>query len=372
MSENERQDARTLDEATAALRDAPIPDGPPQVLRDATVAALRRAENLQAKPSSDRRTTMRLAIKIAAVFVVGLIGFLAYQRLRPPVQQAPEVVVIPDRHRAPVPVPATAPGGAPTDNTLAHPGDAPARPIDTDVQHARVPVVPDPNRLPLRSPAADASIVGTVTFNGEAPEPKQVDMAAVKECAVHHPDGAFDEGLVVTDGRLANVVVWVKPADGQELPPRPVPATPAVLDQKGCQYRPHVVAVQVDQPLVVTNSDAFLHNVHALSIDNPAFNFGQPSKDLRGRSVGPMKVAEVFRVKCDVHPWMGAYVHVIDHPYFAVSGEDGTFAIPAGLPDGEYTLAAWHEKLGEKQAKVSVRGGKAEGVAFAFESEPVQ
>ena len=207
-----------------------------------------------------------------------------------------------------------------------------------------------------------ADITGTVKFEGEAPEPAQIDMSAVKECAAQHPDGAFDESLVVADGKLANVVVSVK-ADNLQ---GEVPKEAASLDQKGCQYHPHVVAVMVGQSLLVKNDDNFLHNVHALSIDNPAFNFGQPTKDPAGRKVDPMKTAERFKVKCDVHPWMGAHVAVFEHPYFAVSKEDGTFKIPGNLPDGEYTLVAWHEKLGEQEAKVMVSGGKAENADFTF------
>jgi plastocyanin len=210
-----------------------------------------------------------------------------------------------------------------------------------------------------------ADITGTVKFDGEAPEPAQIDMSAVKECAAQHPDGAFEESLVVADGKLANVVVFVKADNLQGDAPKEA----AVIDQKGCQYHPHVLGVMVGQPIVVKNDDNFLHNVHALSIDNPAFNFGQPTKDTNGRKVDPMKTAERFKIKCDVHPWMGAHIAVFEHPYFAVSKEDGTFKIPAGkLADGEYTLVAWHEKLGEQEAKVTVAGGKAEGAEFTFKA----
>ena len=207
-----------------------------------------------------------------------------------------------------------------------------------------------------------ADIKGTVSFEGDAPEPEQIDMAAVKECAQQHPDGAFSDVVLVTDGKLANVVVSVKAEPGGEAPKEP-----AVLDQKGCQYVPHVVAVMQGQPLIVKNSDPFLHNVHSLAIDNPAFNFGQPNID-PGRKVDPMKVAERFKIKCDVHPWMNAQVSVFEHPYFAVTKEDGTFTIPGNLPDGEHTLVAWHEKFGEQEAKVTVTGGKAEGAAFTFKA----
>jgi plastocyanin len=214
------------------------------------------------------------------------------------------------------------------------------------------------------SSVSRADISGTVSFEGTAPEPEQIDMSAVKECAAQHPDGAFDESIVAADGKLANVVVSVKADDLKGEASKEVVA----LDQKGCQYHPHVIAVMVGQTIVVKNDDNFLHNVHALSIDNPAFNFGQPTKDTTGRKVEPMKTAERFKVKCDVHPWMGAHVAVFEHPYFAVSKEDGTFKIPGNLPDGEYTLVAWHEKLGEQEAKVMVSGGKAENADFSFKA----
>ena len=202
-----------------------------------------------------------------------------------------------------------------------------------------------------------ADITGTVTFKGDAPEPQQIDMAAVKECAQQHPDGAFDETVVVNDGKLANVVVSVKAEPGGNAP-----AQPAVLDQKACQYHPHVIAVMTGQPITVKHSDPVLPNVHSLALDNPAFNFGQPNVD-PGKKVEPMKAAERFKIKCDVHPWMSAHISVFEHPFFAVSKEDGTFTIPGNLPDGEHTLVFWHEKFGEKEQKVMVSGGKAEANA---------
>ena len=214
-------------------------------------------------------------------------------------------------------------------------------------------------------PGAPPSVTGKVTFSGEAPPPDQIDMSSVKECAQQHPDGAFTESLVVSENNaIKNVMVRVSAGLAEGSYPVPPPAK---LDQKGCQYVPHVTGVMTGQPLLISNSDPFLHNVNGQAQQNPAFNFGQPNID-PGRKIDPMKVPEVFRVKCDVHPWMSAYVHVMDHPFFAVTGDDGTFTL-AGLPPGTYTLTAWHETLGEKTAEVKVEAGRPATTEFTFEAK---
>jgi hypothetical protein len=203
---------------------------------------------------------------------------------------------------------------------------------------------------------APAQVTGKVKLDGKPPAPKEIDMSGVKECAALHADPVMDETIVAkATGELANVVVSVKAEEAAALGGA-IPEQPAVLDQKGCQYVPHVLPMMVGQKLKIKNSDAFLHNVHSLAQTNPAFNFGQPNKD-PGKDVDPPKTAEVIKIKCDVHPWMGAWQVVFEHPFFAASKEDGTFEIK-GLPDGDYTLEAWHEKLGKQEGKVSVKGGK--------------
>jgi plastocyanin len=216
------------------------------------------------------------------------------------------------------------------------------------------------------SSAAFAEIKGKVTLDGKAPEMKEIDMSAVKECAAQHADPVTEQTVVADDkGNLANVIVAIKKAEGQELAGE-APSEPAVLDQKGCMYEPHVVAMMAGQEMVIKNDDPFLHNVHALSTVNPPFNFGQPTKDQEGKKLGAdaPKAEEYFRVKCDVHPWMSAYIGVFEHPFFAVTKEDGTFEIDTkGLADGEYTLTFWHEKFASEtpaEAKVTVKDGKAE------------
>jgi hypothetical protein len=210
---------------------------------------------------------------------------------------------------------------------------------------------------------ASAQITGTVKLDGPAPEPQQINMAANPQCAAAHPNPVLEESIVAGDnGELANVVVSVKAPEGKELK-GDVPKDPVVLDQKGCQYVPHVVAMMVGQDLVIKNDDNFLHNVHSLAIDNTPFNFGQPTKDQKGASRGKdIKTAERFPVKCDVHPWMMAHVNVFEHPFFAVSNEKGEFSIPTkGLEDGTYTLEIWQEKLAPEPLtkEITVKGGKA-------------
>ena len=217
---------------------------------------------------------------------------------------------------------------------------------------------------------AFAEIKGKVTLDGKPPEMKEIDMSAVKECAAQHADPVTEQTVVADDkGNLANVIVAIKKEEGKDLPGE-APSEPAVLDQKGCMYEPHAIAMMAGQEMVVKNSDAFLHNVHALSTVNPPFNFGQPTKDEEGKKLGPdaPKAAEYFRVKCDVHPWMSAYIGVFEHPFHAVSGEDGKYTIKGKVPDGEYTLVAWHEKFGEKEEKVTIKDGKAEK-SFSFKPE---
>lgn len=211
--------------------------------------------------------------------------------------------------------------------------------------------------------AASAQIKGKVVLEGEAPEQEEINMAAEAKCAAAHADPVLDESIVAGEnGELANVVVSIVAPEGKELGGE-VPKKPAVLDQVGCQYTPHVLAMMVGQEMIVKNSDPFLHNVHSLALDNMGFNFGQPNKNPGQKPPGgPPKVAERFVIKCDVHPWMLAHVNVFDHPFFAVTKEDGTFEIPTkGLEDGTYTIEIWQEKLAADPItqEIEVKGGKA-------------
>lgn len=203
-----------------------------------------------------------------------------------------------------------------------------------------------------------ADVTGKATFDGKPPAPKEIKMAAVADCAKQHADPVYDESVVVGEkGELKNVVVYVKKEEGKDLGGA-APAEPAVLDQKGCIYTPHVIPMMVGQAFKIKNSDPFLHNVHGLGRDNGEFNFPQQNVAENDVTNKANKAVETYKVKCDVHPWMGAWVVVLDHPYFAATGDDGAFAIK-NLKDGEYTLVAWHERLGTQEQKVTVKDGKA-------------
>ena len=208
------------------------------------------------------------------------------------------------------------------------------------------------------STAAFAQVTGKVVLDGEPPQRATINMAANAQCAAAHANPVLEETVIVGDNKeLANVVVSIKDDEGKLK--GPAPKEPVKIDQKGCMYTPHVVAMMSGQSLVFTNSDPFLHNVHGLPIDNAPFNFAQPNVDKAGKAVNPSpKVPERFSVKCDVHPWMLSHVNVFEHPYFAVTNEKGEFTIPKGLPDGNYTLVFWHEKWGEQEGpEVEVKGG---------------
>ena len=167
------------------------------------------------------------------------------------------------------------------------------------------------------STMAFGQVTGKVTVTGKVPEMHEIAVIKIlPDYAKNHKGPAFEEKVVAgAKGELANVVVYVKTPEGKTL--GKVPSEAAVLDQVGCVYTPHVVALEVGQPLLVKNSDPFLHNVHTLSIDNNAMNFGQPT--IGEKKIEPFKAVETFKVKCDVHPWMYAWIVVLDNPYSAVS-----------------------------------------------------
>jgi plastocyanin len=205
-------------------------------------------------------------------------------------------------------------------------------------------------------------ITGTITYTGKVPTLKPIAMDADPVCKSKHSTPVPSEALVLGAGNtMANVMVRVKgPVQGSF----PVPATPVVIDQKGCQYHPHVLGIRVGQTLQLRNSDALLHNVHALPKVNTPFNMAMPANRLTADSKFG-KEEGMFLIKCDVHGWMTAYAGVFANPFFSVSGTDGKYKI-SGLPPGNYEIEAWHEKLGTRTGKVTVGASGAGTVDFSF------
>lgn len=218
------------------------------------------------------------------------------------------------------------------------------------------------------SAARAADIYGTITFKGTPP--KEIDIAPLKNdpnCGKLHAEMPTTHFYAVgPQGGLADVVVGLADVHGKSTG---AGAAPLVIDQKGCEYDPYIAACQTGQKILVRNSDPVLHNVHVTptASDNPEENQAQMpnSGDLSFSFKAP---EEFVRFKCDVHPWMFAYVSVFDHPWFAVSAKDGTFRIH-NVPPGEYTLEAAHRKAGKQTQKIVVKDQDVK-VDFTFEAKP--
>src|ERR1041385_2429986 len=207
--------------------------------------------------------------------------------------------------------------------------------------------------------ATAATISGVGSFNGSAPKMKPLGMRADRGCPTA-PQPA--EVVVAKDGKLANVFVYVK--EGLPQGNFAVPSDPVTLDQKGCRYIPHMLGIMAGQPLKITNTDTADHNIHDMPSNNPAFNESQTPTDQPVTRKFP-NAEMMIPVQCNQHPWMRAYINVMSHPYFAVSGPDGSFEI-RNLPPGEYTLAAVHERFGEQTMKVKVGAKETTKAPFVY------
>jgi hypothetical protein len=220
--------------------------------------------------------------------------------------------------------------------------------------------------VPAATDEANAgSITGKVSFAGDKPVMKNLSMDATPACARAHTTPQKSQEVVVNDnGTLKNVFVWVKAGlpDKQWSPP----GGAAKLEQKGCMYEPHVLGVMTAQEIEIINDDPTNHNIHPLPKVNQEWNESQPPKgDAKKKSFARQEV--LIPVKCNVHPWMRAYIGVVGHPFFAVTGDDGTFTIK-GLPPGTYTLEAIQEKFGSKEMQVTVGAKEAKTADFDFKS----
>jgi len=214
---------------------------------------------------------------------------------------------------------------------------------------------------PIAGQGGTGTITGHVHYMGPTPVNPIVRMGADPRCnKLYVGKRPTSPTFVVgADGAFANVLVNL---DGM-FPATPVSTMPVVLDQKDCQYVPRVVAARVGQTLEVRNDDPTEHNSHSASMAGNDFNTTQPIKTVPFHF--KLKAGEVFRIRCDNHTWMLAYVGVFDHPYFSVSGSDGAFTI-ANVPVGKQTVKAWHEVMGTQTQTIDVQAGKTTTVDFTF------
>jgi hypothetical protein len=206
------------------------------------------------------------------------------------------------------------------------------------------------------------AIEGHVRLAGPAPANPIIRMGADPKCSRQYAGRRAVHEFVLrsADGGLANTLVDLQ----GHLAAAPVSADPVTLDQRGCLYTPRVLGMQVGQTLQIKNSDPLLHNVHSLSTRGNVFNVSQPQAGMVYKLA--LKQPDVImRIKCDVHSWMTAYIAVEPHPYFAVSGEGGTFRI-SGVPAGRYSIRTWHERYGQLTQPVTVKAGQTSTIELGY------
>jgi plastocyanin len=221
-----------------------------------------------------------------------------------------------------------------------------------------------PSSTPAKSETDSAAVKGTVKLAGTPPVRTRINMSSDAVCARQHSTALLSEEIVADkNGDLQNVVVFV--ADGLGDRTFDVPAQAAVIEQKGCVYQPHVLALRVNQVFKVINSDPCAHNIHPQPANNREWNRAQSPGSTMEETFPREEVG--IPLKCNVHPWMRAYLAVFKHPYFAVTGKDGSFDL-SSLPPGTYTIEAWHEKLGTATQKITVGSNETKTLQFVFKS----
>lgn len=227
------------------------------------------------------------------------------------------------------------------------------------------PAAPAAPAAPAGPVTGTSGVTGSIAFEGEAPKLLKISMGADPICQAAHDGPVYADIVTVNDNdTLRDVFVYVQ--SGLSGKTYPVPSEEVIFDQSGCQYMPHVLGMQAKQTLKILNSDDTLHNVHALPAKNKQFNYAMP-KFLKTKTAIFDNPEVMVRVKCEVHPWMGAWIGVLDHPFFSVSDDTGAFSI-TGLPAGDYTIEAWHEKYGQVTQQVSLGDDEVKDLSFTFKA----
>jgi len=211
---------------------------------------------------------------------------------------------------------------------------------------------------------AGGTVSGKVTYEGTPAKMKPIDMSKEPSCAKMYTTPLLVETVVTGSGNsLENVLVYVSAG----VPDEAAPSTAAVLTQKGCHYIPHLLAFQVNQELKIQNEDQTSHNIHPLPKLNREWNKSQPP------GTPPISEkydkAEIFPVKCNVHPWMHGTFAVLKNSHYAVTGDGGAFSLANLLP-GRYTITAYHESYGEQSQDVTISGSETKAVNFVFKAKP--
>lgn len=218
-----------------------------------------------------------------------------------------------------------------------------------------------PAQLKKVDPATAGAVAGKVTLSGPAPALETMRVAVDKTCIDAMGSTATSDAILIgADGSIQNAFVYIK--DTLSDYAFDVPTQPYVLDQVGCRYTPRIFGVRVGQPLEMVNSDATMHNVHALPMVNQEFNRATPRKNDRITQIFTAP-EQMVRFKCDLHAWMNAYGGVMPHPFFGVTSADGSFSL-TGVPPGKYELAVWHEKLGSTTQTIEI--GNSQSVSLNF------
>jgi len=213
-------------------------------------------------------------------------------------------------------------------------------------------------------PAGSGNIEGKVTYTGTPPKMKPIDMSKEPTCAKEHNPPETVQTVVTGPGNaLEYVVVYISAGE----PASPTPSQPVRFDQKGCMYTPHVLPMQVDQPLQIFTDDPFAHNIHPLPKLNPEWNKSQPA------GAPPIDTKwskpEFIPVKCNIHPWMHGYFAVLKTSYYSVTDNNGSFSLK-GLPPGKYTVTAWQEQYNFQSQDVTISGNETKTANFVFKVTP--
>ncbi len=211
------------------------------------------------------------------------------------------------------------------------------------------------------APLVTADLKGVVLFEGQVPKGKKLNLPAA--CAKNYKGDAYSNEVIVANGRVQNVLVRITSGlEGKTF--SDIPSEEVELDQHGCIYTPRVVGARVGQKVTFINSDSIFHNVRSVTNENQRFNMAMPHKGQRETKI--FNKPELFlQAKCSVHPWMGAYVAIMDHPYFSVTNAQGEFVIK-NLPVGQYKIEAWHEVFGTQTQEIIVTDKTISPIKFIF------